>query len=123
MTATVAWRLGLSTHIVDCRAATIKRPRPHGPQLVSTLGSAVVLSGSGLGTRPADEVEVPQYLRIGGQQARLAIRNVARGAERPHWCPCAPEARPWHRREQVMFDLVVEPSEGEVGEAAAADVP
>jgi hypothetical protein len=50
MTATVARRLGLSTNIVDGRAATIKRPQPHGPQLVSTLGSAVVLSGSGLGT-------------------------------------------------------------------------
>ena len=51
MTATVARRLGLSTNIVDGGAAIIKRPQPHGPQLVSTLGSAVVLSGSGLGTR------------------------------------------------------------------------
>jgi hypothetical protein len=55
MTATVARRLGLSTNIVDCRAATIKRPQPHSPQLVST-SSAV---------NPSPPAETRAITRIG----------------------------------------------------------
>ena len=72
--------------------------------------------------RPASGVQVPQYLSIGGQQACLRVRNAALGAERPHGRLGVTQIRPRHGREQVVLNLVVKPTKGEVGEHAAADI-
>jgi hypothetical protein len=72
--------------------------------------------------RPAGGVEVAQYLRIGGQQTCLRVGNAALSAERPHGLLGVTQARPRHRREQVVLNLVVKAAEGEIGKHAAADV-
>jgi len=70
----------------------------------------------------ASGVQVAQYLRVGGQQACLGVGNAALGAERPHGRLGVPQIRPRHGREQVVLNLVVKPTKGEVGEHAAADI-
>ncbi len=72
--------------------------------------------------RPDGGVEVPQYLRTGGQQACLRVGNAALGAERPHGRLGMTQTRPRHGREQVVLNLVVKPAKSEIGEQAAADV-
>jgi hypothetical protein len=72
--------------------------------------------------RLTSRMEVPQHLRIGGQQACLRVRNAVLGAERPHGRLGVTQTGPRHGREQVMLNLVVKPAKGEVGEQAAANV-
>src|SRR3984957_19044129 len=73
--------------------------------------------------RAADGVQVAQDLDVGVHQARLVVGDAVLLAERAHGGLGAPQAGPGHGGEQVVLDLVVEATEGEVVEPVTADVP
>src|SRR5580692_8243296 len=70
----------------------------------------------------AGGVEVPQRLRVRLEQGGLAVRHLARGAERGDQRLRPVQAGPRHGGEEVVLDLVIEAAEGEVGQPAAVDV-
>jgi hypothetical protein len=103
-------------------AARAARNLLRGPVQGGTRTCGGCVSSRFRAGRLTSRMEVPQHLRIGGQQACLRVGNAALGAERPHRRLGVTQTRPRHRREQVVLNLVIKPAKGEVGENAAADV-
>src|SRR5215469_17720568 len=77
--------------------------------------------GRGAG-HPADETEMAQGLGIGASQARLAVGQSALPAVFPDQGLGASQIGPWHGGKEVMFDLIVQPPQSDVGQPSATDV-
>jgi len=63
-----------------------------------------------------------QRLGVGASQARLAVGQPVPLAVFPDQGLGTPQVRPRHGGKQVVFDLMVQASEGDVGQPAATDV-
>ena len=121
--------LVLIHHRRQCRTSPRHSRRMPGARPEATQGglSAGVIGGGGpprpeAGRQLAGGVEVAERLRVRLEQGGLAVRHVARGAERGDQRLRPAQAGPRHRGEQVVLDLVVQAAEGEVGQPAAVDV-
>jgi hypothetical protein len=78
--------------------------------------------GASFGGRATCGVQMPQRQPVGGGQGGLGIGDPALVAELADQGLGATQVRPGHAREEVVLDLVVQPTEDEVDEPAAADV-
>lgn len=72
---------------------------------------------------PTDITHVGEDFHIRPDNARLVVRDAIGNTELFHHSLRVPEIMPRHRREQVMFDLVVETSVPHVRQDIATDVP
>src|SRR5687768_17074464 len=74
------------------------------------LPGLLLPAGSACGgpQRPADVVEVADRLGVGAPQGGLAVRHTVLVAEGLDDGLGAAQVRPWHAREQMVFDLVVQ---------------
>ena len=114
--------LVMKVHLTRCRR------RRRGPAGAESRGPSGLGGGRGgpAGRRrpgqPADGVEMAQRLGVGAEQGGLAVRQPPLGTEGgDQWLGPA-QAGPGHGREQMMLDLVIQATQGHVGEPAAADV-
>src|SRR6266550_3105048 len=103
--------------VIDFLHRLVRRsgPRSVGPGRWASVGDRRA-------GRPADGVEVPQRLGVGGDQRALVVGDAMLLAERPDERSGPAQAGPWHAGEQVVLDLVVQAAEQEVDEPAAPDV-
>src|SRR5579875_3679529 len=95
-------------------AGSAPRPKRNHPR--PSLGVAT-------GSLGADGAEVAEALAVRAEQAVFLVAKILAGAEGPDHRLGPGQVRPGHHREEVVFDLVVEPAEHEGGERAPGDVP